>query len=154
MREETGDDPELLSKEALLTRYMNALGFTGRSPIDKKTLEFCKVLSDASGKIAKTTIVVGKDEVGLEPTEPLYATITMQIQVPMTDEALKTKAPTMVRTDLQRILAFFDEQPENRSEASVQTCSSCGARTADFELSLPGLVCADCAELERQTEDE
>lgn len=141
---EDKDAEEVLSKTELLSRNAAAAGFRPKDARVPNTLEYVKTYADVKGGLGRAIVVVGKDKVGLEPERPEFFTLTVQIHVPATEEAVRSKAWDFCRVDLLRFMHMFDTL-DGRVEASVVACASCGMMCADMVDSGRGVVCHDCA---------
>ena len=137
-------EDDSISREELLGHYMASLGFRPKEPRAKDTLEYCKTYSDPSGRIGRVVMVIKKDEVGLEPKEPEYATITVQTHVNAEDRDVRAKAPPFCKQDILRVLAHFDEK-NNRHEVDTTECELCGTIGAEFMEHEGIRMCLDCA---------
>lgn len=127
-----------------LAHYMASLGFCPKEARTKDTLEYAKTYTDPSGKVSRVIMVITKDDVGLEPKEPAYAIVTIQMHLDATDEAVRKKAPAFCRTDLLRILTYFDVRDDSH-DIDTRECAFCGLRVAEFVVYQDEDVCLDCA---------
>lgn len=134
---------ESLSKKDLLDRYMAGMSFRPKKPRSPKNYEYYRVYSDPNGKVGRIIAVVRKDVTGSEPERPEYFTITLQIHVDATQEAVDRKAPDWSKKELSNILNLFNEI-EARSEVSRTVCGSCAKETTDFTTVQGTKLCPSC----------
>lgn len=146
--DDTGAGDMVRSKSEALADSMGKLNFRPKSPRHPNYIEYFRVYNDAGGKTARTVAVVKKDVTGLEPEKPDYFTVTMQMHIPATLDAVNAKTtPVFAKPDMLRILAMFEDN-DGRQVAWSETCSRCG-KTVSEVLSLGGdTICLKCSDLD------
>jgi hypothetical protein len=132
------------SDEDNLTHYLAGLAFQPKAPRAKGTLEYVKTYSSPSGDVARVLLVVKKDEVGLTPQSVDSIVVTIQLDIPATETAVRARVPSFCKADVLRVLAHFGDQ-NTRSEVDVIECKSCGLVVANYLAVEDASICHDCA---------
>lgn len=136
------------SEAQSIVRRMTELGYYPSPGLEADRVVFYKDFSDLEGRRARVYVYFDKPIMGMAGLRLSSVSISTQIAVHATEEAIAREAPEPLRDDLLGVLHAFPEYTGALPDQSVVTraCIRCKRSSARFYVINSDAVCTACVE--------
>lgn len=120
---------------------MRETGFAPSQTLSPSFVEFTKDYKDEQGRYARAIVHFDRGD-GTPRLARFHAVV--QAIIDTNEEAIRTRAPPVMRTDLLSVLARAEPAALERRSVVTRRCDSCNESVSEFYIEEERTLCRSC----------